>query len=48
LFEQNSLPTARRFHFTISPFCDEQIGIDGNCDAFQFARFLKSVEETAE
>jgi hypothetical protein len=48
LFEQNSLSTTRRFHFTISPFGDEQICIDRDSDALQLACMIKGVEETAE
>jgi hypothetical protein len=48
LFEEQCLSTVGRFHFAIRPFCDEQIGINRDRDTFQFTRFLKSVEETAE
>jgi len=48
LLEKNRFPTIRRFHFAVRPFCNEQIGVDRNSDAFQLARFVKSVEELSK
>jgi hypothetical protein len=48
LLEKQSLPTARRFHFAVGPFCDEQICVDWESDAFQLARFVKSIEELSK
>ncbi len=48
LLEKKRLPPSRRFHFAVSPFCNEQIRVDRDGDAFQLARFVKSVEELSK
>ena len=48
LLKQQRLSAAGRFHLAVRPFCYEQIGIDGDRDAFQLARFFESGEETCK
>ncbi len=48
LFEEQRLPATGRFHLAIRPFRDQQIGIDRNRDALQFARLIQRVDELPE
>ena len=48
LLEEQRFAAAGRFHLAVGPFRDQQIGLDRNGDALQFARFFESVDELAE
>ena len=48
LLEKKRFPAGGRFHFAVGPFRNQQIGVDRDSDAFQFARFVKSVEELSK
>ena len=48
LLEQKRLAPAGRFHFPVGPCRDEQIGINREGDAFQFACLLKRFNEFSE
>ena len=46
--EEKSFAATRRFHFPVSPFGDEQVGVDRDGNAFQLARLLQRVEELSK
>ena len=48
LLKQQSFSAAGRFHLAVCPFGNEQFGIDRDCDALQFARLFKSIEELSK
>ncbi len=48
IFEEQRLPAAGRFHLAIRPFRDQQIGLDRDGNAFQFARLIERLDELPE
>ena len=48
LFEKQRFAPIGRFHFAICPFADDQIGIDRDRDAIQFACAIERFDELRE